>query len=79
MKKTLLEVAHEMATGLYEAGVIDADKMREYESLCAPECKLNCIPNTETHKVISSLDVEGINMGISSKDTIQFLHESRKL
>lgn len=79
MKKTLLEVAHEMATGLYEAGVIDADKMREYESLCTPECKLNRIPNTEAHEAISPLDVEGINMGISSKDTIQFIHKSRKL
>jgi putative transcriptional regulator len=36
MKKTLLEIAHEMATDLYEAGVIDAVTMREYESICIP-------------------------------------------
>ena len=36
MKKSLLEVAHEMATDLYEAGVIDAVTMREYESVCIP-------------------------------------------
>lgn len=36
MKKTLLEVAHEMATDLYEAGVIDGVTMREYESICIP-------------------------------------------
>src|SRR5580693_8028992 len=39
MKKTLLEVAHEMATDLYEAGVIDAVTMREYESVCIPETR----------------------------------------
>src|SRR5579872_6863593 len=36
MKKSLLEVAHEMAADLYEAGVIDAVTMREYESVCIP-------------------------------------------
>lgn len=36
MKKSLLEVAHEMATDLYEAGIIDAVTMREYESICIP-------------------------------------------
>ena len=36
MKKNLLEVAHEMATDLYEAGIIDAVTMREYESICIP-------------------------------------------
>ena len=36
MKKTLLEVAHEMANDLYDAGVIDAITMREYEAECIP-------------------------------------------
>lgn len=36
MKKTLLEVAHEMATDLYEAGAINAVTMRELESVCIP-------------------------------------------
>lgn len=30
-------------------------------------------------KNISPLDVEGVDMDISSKDIIQFIHESRKL
>lgn len=36
MKQSLLEAAQEMAHDLYEAGVIDAVTMREYESLCIP-------------------------------------------
>ncbi len=30
-------------------------------------------------KNTSPLDIEGVDMGISSKDIIQFIHESRKL
>ncbi len=40
MKKTLLEVAHEMANDLYEAGVINAVTMREYESICIPAVRV---------------------------------------
>src|ERR1700733_8405790 len=32
----LLEAAYEMATDLYEAGVINAVTMREYETICIP-------------------------------------------
>jgi len=39
MKKTLLEVAHEMANDLYEAGVIDAVTMREYDTICIPKTR----------------------------------------
>ncbi len=35
-QRTLLDVAHEMAADLYEAGVINAVTMREYESICIP-------------------------------------------
>lgn len=35
-KLTLLEAAYEMATDLYEAGVINAVTMREFESVCIP-------------------------------------------
>ena len=31
---TMLEVAHEMAKGLYEANVINATTMREFDTLC---------------------------------------------
>ena len=34
MNKTMLEVAQEIANDLYEAGVINAVTMREYETLC---------------------------------------------
>jgi putative transcriptional regulator len=33
-KKTMLEVAHEMAEGLYDAGIIDGKTMREFDRLC---------------------------------------------
>lgn len=35
-KKGLLEVAHEMATGLNRAGVIDQTTLREFDALCLP-------------------------------------------
>ncbi len=31
---SLLEVGHEMAQGLYDAGIIDATTMREFDVLC---------------------------------------------
>lgn len=36
---TMLEVAHEMAKGLYEANVIDATTMREFDTLCLAPVK----------------------------------------
>ena len=36
MKKKLLEVAHEIANDLYDAGVINAVTMREYDAACIP-------------------------------------------
>ena len=38
-KSPLLENAHEMAQGLYDAGVIDATTMREFDVLCLPPIK----------------------------------------
>ncbi|MBX3710229.1 MAG: hypothetical protein KIT56_09140 [Gammaproteobacteria bacterium] len=58
---TMLEVAREMASGLYEAGVINAARMREYESLYAPECKLSHIPNAETRKAMEEAE-KGIGL-----------------
>lgn len=63
MKKTLLEVAYEMAVGLYEAGVIDDSKMREYESLCTPPaCKLSHVPNEKT---IAAMKAAGRKKGLT--------------
>lgn len=36
---TMLEVAHEMAQGLYEVGGIDEITMREFDVLCLPPVK----------------------------------------
>lgn len=36
---TMLEVAHEMAKGLYEAKIIDATTMREFDTLCLAPVK----------------------------------------
>ena len=38
---SLLEVGHEMAEGLYDAGIIDATTMREFDVLCLPIEKLS--------------------------------------
>ena len=35
--KSILEVVHENAKGLYEIGLIDEQKMREFDALCLPE------------------------------------------
>ncbi len=37
--KTMLEVAHEMAHGLYDAGIINVTTMREFDVLCLPPIK----------------------------------------
>ena len=48
-KKTMLEVAHEMAEGLYDANVIDATTMREFDSLCLP--KVNELSSIQIKKL----------------------------
>ena len=35
--KSILEVVHESAKGLYEIGLIDEQKMREFDALCLPQ------------------------------------------
>jgi putative transcriptional regulator len=56
MKKTLLEVAYEAANDLYEAGVIDAITMREYDALCIPpvrDLSANQIKRIRLHEKVS--------------------------
>lgn len=36
---TILETVHETAKGLYDAKIIDATTMREYDELCLPQVK----------------------------------------
>src|SRR5260363_251875 len=36
VKSFILKVAHEMAKGLYDAGIMDATTMREFDALCLP-------------------------------------------
>ena len=35
-----LEAVHEMANGLYDAGIIDATTMREFDVMCLPKVKV---------------------------------------
>ena len=35
--KSILEVVHEDAKSLYEIGLIDEQKMREFDALCLPQ------------------------------------------
>ena len=35
--KTILEVVYESAKGLYEIGLTDEQKMREFDALCLPQ------------------------------------------
>jgi len=37
--KSILEVVHETADGLHQAGVMDAKTMREFDALCLPPVK----------------------------------------
>ena len=39
MKKTLLEVAHDIASDLHEAGGIDTQTMHEFDAKCLPPVK----------------------------------------
>lgn len=34
-----LEAVHEMANGLYDAGIIDSTTMREFDEMCLPKVK----------------------------------------
>lgn len=56
MKKKLLEVAHEIANDLYEAGVIDPVTMREYDAACIPpvrELSAREIKSIRLHEKVS--------------------------
>jgi putative transcriptional regulator len=37
--KTLMENAHDIAKGLYGAGIIDVQTMREFDVMCFPQAK----------------------------------------
>lgn len=39
MKKSIIEVVHKTAKGLYEAGIMDVQTMRTFDSLCLPKVK----------------------------------------
>ena len=40
MKKSILDVVHGSAKGLYDAGIVDATTMHEFDALCLPPVKL---------------------------------------
>ena len=70
MKKSLLKVAHEMANDLYDAGVIDAVTMREYETICIPpvrELSPREIKRIRLHeKVSQAIFAKYLNTSIST-------------
>ncbi|HAU1234406.1 TPA: helix-turn-helix domain-containing protein [Legionella pneumophila] len=39
MKKSILDVVHGSAKGLYDAGIVDATTMHEFDVLCLPPIK----------------------------------------
>lgn len=39
MDKSILDVVHESATGLYDAGIVDAKTMHEFDALCLTPVK----------------------------------------
>jgi putative transcriptional regulator len=49
MKKTLLEVAHEIATDIHQAGGIDTQTMHEFDAKCLPPVKH--YPTTQIQRV----------------------------
>lgn len=40
MKKSILDVVHGSAKGLYDAGIVDVTTMHEFDVLCLPPIKL---------------------------------------
>lgn len=55
-KNKMLEAAHEMAQSLYDAHVIDATTMREFDALCLPpvkELSPREIKNIRLHEKVS--------------------------
>lgn len=40
MKKSILDVVHGSAKGLYDAGIIDSTTMHEFDAMCLPPIKL---------------------------------------
>lgn len=39
MKKSILEVVHESAKGLYDVGLVDAETMHSFDAKCLPPIK----------------------------------------
>jgi putative transcriptional regulator len=39
MKQSILEVVHESAQGLYDAGLVDVKTMRTFDAMCLPEVR----------------------------------------
>lgn len=39
MDKSILEIVHESAKGLYDAGIVNATTMHEFDALCLPPVK----------------------------------------
>ena len=48
--KSILEVIHEDARGMYEIGLIDEQKMREFDALCLPEKPASAVKQVKSRR-----------------------------
>ncbi len=82
MKKTLRQVAHEIATDPHEAGAINTKKKRKHKSFMPPTCKLcelSHIPNAETIAAMEATDRgEGLTKVTLKQLRKQFRNEQKK-
>ncbi len=51
--KSILEVIHENAKCLYEIGLIDEQKMREFDALCLPQKKVSDVKQVKRRQLQS--------------------------
>lgn len=56
MNKSILEVIHEDAKALYEIGLIDEQKMREFDALCLPQETVSDSPQGKRIRPQTKLD-----------------------
>lgn len=70
MDDSILEVVHKTAKGLHEAGVMKAQTMREFDSLCLPEIKqyeADEIKNIRTrNKISQAIFAAYMNISVST-------------
>jgi len=59
MKKSILEIVHESVEGLYDAGIVDAETMHEFDALC-----LTPVENFSPRQIKSLRIREKVSQGV---------------